>query len=414
MGYIYEYLHKDVPELQTELQVLINKYNTKRGATLLIFAAALFKSQIPDVAMNKDDYYTFYDFLKDETTENIDIFIETPGGSGDTSEEIARFLHKKFKKISFVIVGEAKSAGTILALSGHDILMTETGSLGPIDAQVRIGRSYVSAHDYTEWINQKRDEAAKNKALNPFDAVMIAQISPGELLQVYHSLKYAEDLVKEWLPSYKFNSWVKTEGRQIEVTPEMRQERAREVAEILTNHTLWREHGRSIKIDDLKNIVKLRVTEVDQDPELADLLYRIHTITRILFSKSPAYKIYATANQALFKAAEKTSEAQKRLPSGIKESDFEVVNIQCDKCKRNHQVYLKFKRNHQIDKMLRGKGIKPYPIDNILVCECGTQLNIIKIKEGIEKARGVPVIPGNGGILCCLKEWIDKRRKKSC
>ena len=34
--------------------------------------------------------------------------------------------------------------------------MTETGSLGPIDAQVKIGRSIVSAHDYKAWIDEKR------------------------------------------------------------------------------------------------------------------------------------------------------------------------------------------------------------------------------------------------------------------
>lgn len=60
-----------------------------------------------------------------------------------------------------MIAGEAKSAGTILVLSGDNIFMTDTGSLGPIDAQVRIGRSVVSAHDYKEWIDLKREEALK-------------------------------------------------------------------------------------------------------------------------------------------------------------------------------------------------------------------------------------------------------------
>jgi hypothetical protein len=408
---MYKYLNKNISELRTELQDLIKQYNKKRGTSLFIFAAAIFKSHIPDVAMNKDDYYTFYDFLKEEPSENIDIFIETPGGSGDTSEEIARFLHKKFKKISFVIAGEAKSAGTILALSGHDILMTETGSLGPIDAQVRIGRSFVSAHDYNEWINQKRSDAERYKVLNPVDAVMIAQISPGELLQVYHSLKYAQDLVKEWLPNYKFNSWNKTETRQIEVTDEMRKARAAEVAEILTNHTLWREHGRSIKIEDLKNIVQLRVTEVDKDPDLSDLIYRIHTITRMLFSKSSSYKIYAMENQVLFKTAEKPPSSTQNLPTGINESDFDVIKITCNSCKKVHQIYVKFKRNPRIDDILRKKGVKPYPIDDILICDCGAKLNILKLREDIEKVKGTPIVPGGGGLLCHLKELMKRMWK---
>ena len=52
--------------------------------------------------------------------------------------------------------------------------MTDTGSLGPIDAQVTIGRSRQSAHDYIEWVSEKMNEAHKEGELNPFDATMIA------------------------------------------------------------------------------------------------------------------------------------------------------------------------------------------------------------------------------------------------
>lgn len=43
-----------------------------------------------------------------------------------------------------------------MVLSGDNIYMTETGSLGPIDAQVKIGRSVVSAHDYKAWVDEKK------------------------------------------------------------------------------------------------------------------------------------------------------------------------------------------------------------------------------------------------------------------
>ena len=138
--------------------------------------------------------------------KKIDFYIETPGGSGETAEDIVRFLHGNFESVSFVISGEAKSAGTIIVLSGDDILMTKTGSLGPIDAQMKIGRSIISAYDYMEWVDDKREEAEKNSKLNPFDATMVAQITPGELGSVYHALKFAEDLVVEWLINYKFKN----------------------------------------------------------------------------------------------------------------------------------------------------------------------------------------------------------------
>ena len=39
--------------------------------------------------------------------------------------------------------------------------MTETGSLGPIDAQMRIGRSVISAYDYMEWVEEKKRSRGK-------------------------------------------------------------------------------------------------------------------------------------------------------------------------------------------------------------------------------------------------------------
>jgi len=126
---INEYIDRRLsgPELELELQSLIAKYNEYKGSYLFVYAAAVGKP-IPSVSLEEPDYYIFRDFLsKKENLENVDVYIETPGGSGETAEEIGRFLHDKFKSVSFVISGEAKSAGTIIALSGDEILMTESG-----------------------------------------------------------------------------------------------------------------------------------------------------------------------------------------------------------------------------------------------------------------------------------------------
>lgn len=128
--------------LQAELQRLIGEYNKHTGRFLFVYAADITKARTQriDVSLEQDDFYTIQDILRESKEKRIDFYIETPGGSGEAAEEIARFLRKKFEEVNFVIAGEAKSAGTILALSGDNIYMTDTGSLGPIDAQVRMGR----------------------------------------------------------------------------------------------------------------------------------------------------------------------------------------------------------------------------------------------------------------------------------
>lgn len=140
MSLMNEYINKkfSVPELESELLRLISEYNKSRGTYLFVYASAIGKP-IPSVALEQTDFYVIHDLLANKKDiRKVDMYIETPGGSGQTAEDIAKCLHKNFDTVSFVVSGEAKSAGTILVLSGDEILMTETGSLGPIDAQMKI------------------------------------------------------------------------------------------------------------------------------------------------------------------------------------------------------------------------------------------------------------------------------------
>lgn len=369
-------------EFESELLKLISEYNKLRNTYLLVYGAAIGKP-IPEVSLVHADFYIIRDLLASKKgLHKVDMYIETPGGSGETAEEIARFLHNNFDTVSFVVSGEAKSAGTIIVLSGDEILMTETGSLGPIDAQVRIGRSVVSAYDYIEWVEEKRKEAEERGRLNPFDATMVAQITPGELRSVYHALKFAEDLVIEWLTKYKFKEWTVTETQKLPVTEEMKMKRAKEIANELINHSKWRSHGRSIKIDDLERI-GLKITRVDEDPKLADIVYRIQTVCRMIFDNSTCFKIFATQDYKIFRQAV-SIKAPIMVPAKqtIEAVDF---GLQCPKCGKGYRLYAKFNPNPNIDADLKNKGLIPFPKDNILKCECGFEIDLLGIRNQIER-----------------------------
>ncbi|GBD93103.1 serine dehydrogenase proteinase [bacterium BMS3Abin05] len=383
MSLINEYIDRRLSgtELESELLKLIADYNSLRGTYLFIYAAAIGKP-IPSVPLEQSDFYIFRDLLSGQKEcRKIDIYLETPGGSGETAEEIGRFLHKKFDSVSFVISGEAKSAGTIIALSGDEILMTETGSLGPIDAQMKIGRSIVSAYDYIEWIKNKREEAEEQGALNPFDATMVAQISPGELGSVFHALKFAEDLVIDWLTRYKFKNWTVTETRRQPVTETMKRKRAEEIAKELTNHSKWRSHGRSIKIDDLESI-GLKVTKIDENQKLADIVYRIQTICRLLFDTTTSFKIFATQDNKIFRQAVPVGEPIK-IPQ-MQTPDVVEIKQKCPKCGQPHKIYAKFVDNPRIDEDFKKKGFNPFPDNAKITCNCGFEIDLSGIKNQIE------------------------------
>lgn len=266
--------------------------------------------------------------------------------------------------------------------------MTRSGSLGPIDAQIKIGRTIGSAYDYMEWINEKRAEAQKNKMLNPFDATMVAQISPSELKGVYNSLEFAKDVVKEWISKYKFKDWTVTETRKIPVTEEMKREKAEEIAKELTNHGRWRSHGRSLKIDDLESI-GLKIKRLDEDAKLAETVYRIQTIIRLIFSSGTNYKIIATENDRLFKQA---ISAGMTRPYPRRDADLLEMDVQCQKCGRNHKIYAKFVNKKQIDIDYKKKGIPPFPKDNKLICDCGFEMDLSGIEKDVESKIGKRII----------------------
>lgn len=283
-----------------ELKSLIAEYNKIRGKYLFLYSAAVGEMR-SDTSIIQNDFYIIRDLLaKISDVNELDFYIETPGGSGEAVAEIVGFLRSRFQEVNFIIAGEAKSAGTILALSGDNILMTETASLGPIDAQLPLGRSWISAYDHINTIRQIKEQAEKTGKINPVDAILISQMTYGEIKGIENALEFAKDLVVEWIPKYKFKNWTCTETTKKNVTEEMKKARAKELAEALVNSEKWRKHSRSIKILDLEEI-GLKITKLDDDKKLADIVYRIHTLLRIIYERTKICKVFASVDDAIIK-----------------------------------------------------------------------------------------------------------------
>lgn len=388
-----EYISKrwGVLEYKQELRNLIKKYSNLTGRNIFIYAADFNKGRRGiDVSLMQDDFYTIQDILRESNKEQIDFYIETPGGSGEAAEEIARFLHKKFKEVNFIIAGEAKSAGTILALSGDNIYMCETGSLGPIDAQIKIGRSIVSAYDYKKWIDEKRLEASTSGKLNPFDAIMVAQISPGEIYGVTNSLDFAKILVQDWLVKYKFKNWKETQSSHKKVTNKMKEDRAKDIADYLCKHTEWKTHGRSLKIDDLKDL--LLIENIDENPSLADIVYRIKTIIRLIFDSSTDYKLYFWEDFNITRTATVANANMPTAPIPVPKNQTQqveqvVIEIDCPKCGKKHKIPGYFDIDSATIKRLKLPTNNIIKDNDVLVCDglgCGLNIDLKPIKSQIE------------------------------
>ena len=69
--------------------------------------------------------------------KNIFLVLTTNGGDAHFAFRIARRLQREYERFIVCIAGMCKSAGALLAIGAHEILMSDEGELGPLDVQVR-------------------------------------------------------------------------------------------------------------------------------------------------------------------------------------------------------------------------------------------------------------------------------------
>ena len=270
-------------------------------------------------------------------------------------------------------------AGTILVMCGDEIYLNDTGSLGPIDAQVQIGRSMGSAHDYMKWVEDKIDEANNNGQLNNFDALMVAQITPNELVGVQNSLDFGKELVTNFLRDYKFKNWEVTETQGNIVDEDLKQKRAEEIADMLADHSQWKSHGRALKIGRLRDDLHLKIEDLVDYPEVCEIVERMQVLLRLIFSSSPSFKIMADKNTKIVRTA-----TEVHSPTNIPDNPpFLRISVVCNNCGKEFNYYINLIGNPLVDQDLQNQGVIPLPEEDVVVCECGVELDLSEIKNNI-------------------------------
>lgn len=69
--------------------------------------------------------------------ENLILIPVTSGGSANVAFRIARCLQRNYKRVSALVSGYCKSAGTLLVIGAHEIVLCDEGELGPLDVQLQ-------------------------------------------------------------------------------------------------------------------------------------------------------------------------------------------------------------------------------------------------------------------------------------
>jgi len=121
---------RELEELNKKIKELIQEIENIRNRHCLI----LWKSITPQLV--EEIFEELRNSFKDINGE-LDIIIHSSGGDIDAAYNLACLFQKYgSKKLIFIIPRWAKSAATLIACAGDEILMTPIAELGPLDPQI--------------------------------------------------------------------------------------------------------------------------------------------------------------------------------------------------------------------------------------------------------------------------------------
>lgn len=269
-------------------QKLIKEIENITGRALLIYAADFKKSNLPTPnSIEPMDKVGFSDLLHGLEGEPIDIFLHSPGGSAEATESIVNLIHEVTSDIRFIVPHSAKSAATLMALSGNSILMDHRSELGPIDPQVfmplqqGVGR-YVPAQTIIDGFKKAREIIEKEgpKAV-PAYMPLISKYDLHLLEMCQNAQELSKTLAKEWLMKYMFKDKPENEKEQL----------ADKISEYLADHKNFLSHGRPITIRQAKEL-GLIVEDMREKPDLQEKVWQLYCAIEHYFEHVNSVKLF--------------------------------------------------------------------------------------------------------------------------
>ena len=391
MGYFSDYLKAGLnqQQLERERKAQLAKIAAIRGRDVLVFAADASKGRLP-ISIEFRDLTPINDQLSNLSHADIDLILETPGGSGETAEDIVKLLRGKFSKVGVIVPGMAKSAGTLIAMAADEILMEPVSALGPIDAQLLWQGKVFSAGALIEGVEKIKKEVLTDGFLNKAYIPILQSVSPGELQNAENALDFSQLLVREWLVKYKFKDWSTHRSTGKPVTEDERRIRAAEIASALCDHKHWKTHGRSIHIEELRRM-RLEITDYSLDPALREPIQRYQALLQLTFEGN-IYKLFETPTSLILRA---DGGQRPGPPSGPRVAGGNLPKVQtaeadlgCGNCGTKIAVVARFSKDTPVP-----AGRIAWPQGDTLQCpKCKANIDLRVARQQIEQQVGMPIV----------------------
>jgi ATP-dependent protease ClpP protease subunit len=229
----------------------------------------------------------------------VDVIIYSPGGLPDAADSIVQILRSRFDDIRFIIPSVAKSAATMIALSGHHLMMEHNAELGPIDPQFRLVRAdSTSVNAPAQAIIDQFEKAQEIIGKDPKKLAawipILQQYGPALYQQCLNAIDLSKRYVFEWLKTGLL--------RPRDGTAEAAQESeaaAKKVVEYLGDHNQFKSHGARIGFQELrKQGVPVKI--LNEDRALHDAVMTVYHAVLLTFGGTGAFRIVENSRGAAF------------------------------------------------------------------------------------------------------------------
>lgn len=214
----------------------------------------------------------------DNKRPKLAFILETSGGYAETVRRIVDTLRYHYAVVDFIVPSYAMSAGTILVMSGDAIFMDYYSVLGPIDPQVESDDGkLIPALGYLIRYEELLAKANQGQ-ITTAEMEMLLRFDQGRLYSYEQARDLSKTLLEEWLVKYKFKNWTETETSRTLVTPDMKRNRAREIADKLNDPKLWNSHGIGINMERLRRELNLKIDDFGASAKLNEGIRNYHRL----------------------------------------------------------------------------------------------------------------------------------------
>lgn len=173
-------------------QNLIGEYEDRFDCRLIVYIDAIFP---PSVTVFEDLIY------EANPEQDLHLLLASPGGDGETAVRLARAAQSRCRELTVIVPDAAKSAGTLLAIGAHHILMGPSSDLGPIDPQFYLNGDLVAAKDIIAAVDDAAERVQNAPDTYPLYASLLSNLTALIVQQARSALDRSEDALLEALQS---------------------------------------------------------------------------------------------------------------------------------------------------------------------------------------------------------------------